>query len=146
MKKKLLYGFFILFLLVQFIPLPRTNPPVTEEIHIPGNLKSVIRNACYDCHSNETRWPWYAYVAPVSFLIVQHVQEGREELNFSTWDQYDLEKKLDILEDIEENIRKDKMPLKQYLWLHRDAQLTPQEKADIIRWAKNYQRLLKKKL
>ena len=146
MLKKLLYGVLIVFILIQFIPLPRTNPPVTEEIHIPGNLKPIIQRACYDCHSNETHWPWYAYVAPISFIIVKHVQDGRDEVNFSTWDQYDLEKRLDILEDIEEEVRENKMPLKQYLWLHSEARLTPQEKEDIIRWAKNYQRLLKKKL
>ena len=146
MGKKIVYGFLIFLILIQFIPLDRSNPPVTEEIHIPGNLKPIIQKACYDCHSNETRWPWYAYVAPISFLIVKHVQDGREEVNFSTWDKYDLDKKLDILEEIEEKVRKDKMPLKQYVWIHKDARLTPQEKEDIIRWARNYHRLLKKQL
>ncbi len=146
MIKKIGYGVFILLILIQFIPVDRSNPPVTQEIHIPGNLKPIIKRSCYDCHSNETRWPWYAYIAPVSILITQHVQEGREEANFSEWDKYDLKKKLDILEDIEEKVREDKMPLRSYLWVHRDARLTPQEKEDIIRWARNYQRLLKKQL
>ena len=84
---------FIIFLVVviigiQFIPVERTNPPVVSDIDAPSEVKDILRKACYDCHSNETKWVWYTKIAPASFLAVKDVNEGREHLNFSEWGNY----------------------------------------------------------
>jgi hypothetical protein len=75
--------------LVQLVPVTRTNPPVVADVGTPADLAAVLRRACYDCHSNETTWPSYSAVAPVSWLIGHDVREGRHELNFSSWSAYD---------------------------------------------------------
>jgi len=78
-------GLIIVVIAIQFVTVERTNPPVTGEINVTPELKSVLQKSCYDCHSNETVWPWYSKVAPVSWLVSKDVVEGREELNFSEW-------------------------------------------------------------
>ena len=75
----------VVFLLIQFVPVERTNPPVTGEVEAADPVMEALRNACYDCHSNETRWPWYSRVAPLSWRIAEHVRIGRRNLNFSEW-------------------------------------------------------------
>ena len=83
MYKKILIAVVVIFVVIQFIPVDRTNPPVTEEIKAPENVLKILQTSCYDCHSNKTDWPWYSYVAPVSFFIVGDVSEGRHHLNFT---------------------------------------------------------------
>ena len=78
---------------IQFIPVNRSNPPVEEEIPVLPEVKAILKRACYDCHSNETVWPGYSRVAPVSWLLAWDVGEGREELNFSTWNRYNQKKR-----------------------------------------------------
>lgn len=90
--RKLVFIIVLLIAAIQFVPVSRSNPPVETEIAVPDNVKSVLKRACYDCHSNEVKWPWYSYVAPVSWLVAYDVKEGREELNFSTWNRYSPEK------------------------------------------------------
>ena len=70
---------------IQLYPVARTNPPVTADFSGPAEVKAVLKTACYDCHSNETRWPWYSYVAPLSWLVTHDVEEGRAEFNLSAW-------------------------------------------------------------
>jgi glutaredoxin len=80
-------AFVVLLILIQFIPVAHTNPPVTREIQWDSlQTRALAQRACFDCHSNETVWPWYAYVAPVSWRIANHVYDGRRRLNFSEWD------------------------------------------------------------
>lgn len=120
---------------IQFIPVDRSNPPVMGEIKAPDNVKSIFRAACYDCHSNQTKWPWYSKVAPVSWLIEKHVQNGREHLNFSDWEEYDdtwkSKKKLDIWEEVNTG----KMPMEMYTYLHTNAILSITQKDIIREWA-----------
>ena len=78
----------VFLLIAQFITVQRTNPPLKEDLAAPPHIKTLLRRACYDCHSNETRWPWYTYIAPVSWLILHDVERGRQELNFSEWGSY----------------------------------------------------------
>jgi len=94
----------VIFLLFQFVPVDRSNPPVVADLQAPVDVKSVLQRSCYDCHSNEVKWPWYSYVAPVSWLVAHDVKEGREELNFSEWDRYanDPEMKEEIVEEVAE--------------------------------------------
>lgn len=132
---------FIAFLVVaiigiQFIPVERTNPPVTSDIDAPANIKAILKKACYDCHSNETNWTWYTKIAPASFLAVKDVNEGREHLNFSEWGNY-TNKTEKIKEEIWEEVREENMPLWQYRVFHSEAKLTPEEKNLLRNWATN---------
>ncbi len=98
MLKKILIAIGVILIGIQFIPVERSNPPVTQEIDAPSNVLSILKTSCYDCHSNETEWPWYSKVAPVSFLVSADVRNGRKRVNFSEWDKYDEEKKEKKLE------------------------------------------------
>ncbi len=110
--------------LAQLIPVARENPPVEAELPAPPELRALLRRACYDCHSNETRWPWYSQLAPVSWLVAHDVKDAREHMNFSTWNAYDEEERLEKLEEAVEEVEEGNMPLPPYLLLHRDAALS----------------------
>lgn len=120
---------------IQFIEVDRSNPPVTSDLQASMEVKNVLKNACYDCHSNETKWPWYSKVAPVSFFISNHVVEGREHLNFSTWGRMYSQKQGEHKKEIWEEIEKNEMPLSHYIWLHPKANLTLDQRQLIKRWA-----------
>jgi hypothetical protein len=122
---------------IQFVPAGRTNPPVRSQVQAPDEIEPILRRACYDCHSNETRWTWYSYVAPASWFVVRHVNHGRGDLNFSEWPAFDLEAEEHAFKDIEEQIRKGEMPLRSYTWLHRDAKLSADERDALLRWARS---------
>jgi cytochrome c551/c552 len=103
-----------------------SNPPVTYTVKWDSpETEQLVRNACYACHSNETIWPWYAYVAPVSFLVVDDVKEGRREMNFSTG------KKLEAHEMVEQ-IEEGDMPPQKFLIMHPEASLTDTQKEQLI--------------
>jgi len=126
---------FIALIGIQFINVERTNPPVTAEIKASNEVNTIFRNACYDCHSNETKWPWYSKIAPVSWLIINHVEEGRSHLNFSDWENYKNPKKDVLKEEIWNEINNDKMPLKMYTYLHQKSNLDPLQRKTINEWA-----------
>jgi hypothetical protein len=121
---------------IQFIPVNRSNPPVEEEIPASPEVKAVLKRACYDCHSNETIWPGYSLVAPVSWLLAWDVREGREELNFSTWNRYNQKKRGKIIKEIWEEVQEGEMPPWFYLPLHPDARLSDSDRSVLRRWAK----------
>lgn len=125
MLKKILIAIGVILIGIQFIPVERTNPPVTQEINAPPNVLSILKTSCYDCHSNETEWPWYSKVAPVSFLVASDVRNGRKRVNFSEWDKYDEKKKEKKLEHIIDMVEEGEMPLPNYLIMHSDAKLDP---------------------
>jgi heme-binding protein len=134
--KRSAVGLIALFIVVQFVPVARVNPPERSQPPAPSQVHAVLQRACYDCHSNETRWPWYSRVAPVSFLIAQDVKEGRKELNFSLWDGYDERRKTRKLKEIVEQVEKAKMPQWYYVFFHPQAQLSASDRAAILTWAK----------
>jgi hypothetical protein len=119
----------------QFIPVDRTNPPVKSEVSAPPPVEAMLRRACYDCHSNQTRWPWYSRVAPVSWFVAHHVHEGRKDLNFSEWPLFDLDGQDLALEGIRKQLENRRMPLESYLLLHPEARLTDAEIDTLLRWA-----------
>jgi hypothetical protein len=119
----------------QFIPVTRTNPPVESEIHASPAVDRVLRRACYDCHSNETVWPWYSRVAPMSWLVAHDVNEGREHMNFSTWGRLSSEKQVETVRKIWEEVSEGHMPPAIYLPAHREARLNDQDKAALEAWA-----------
>jgi hypothetical protein len=119
---------------LQFIPVDRTNPPVQSEVQAPDSVIAILRGACYDCHSNETSWPWYSYVAPASWFVIRHVNRGRGDLNFSEWPTFDFEAEELTRSDIHEQIEKGKMPLRSYLILNPGARLTEADRRTLLQW------------
>lgn len=127
MLKNILIGTVVLILGIQFIPVDRTNPPIKNEPKWDSQAtRDMVKNSCFDCHSNEASYPWYSYVAPVSWLVSNHITEGREHLNFSEWND-----DIDADEMIEE-IRSGEMPLWDYKLMHSHANLTPEQTDSLI--------------
>jgi hypothetical protein len=134
LKMAVLVIIFIL-IVIQFIPYQRTNPPVIGEIQMPDQVHAIIKRSCYDCHSNQTRWPWYSHVAPVSWLVIGDVNDGRAHMNFSEWDSYDTPKQAKLRKEIPEEIEKGDMPPFRYLIIHTKAKLTQADIQIIKKWA-----------
>ena len=125
------------FAVLQFFNPARTNPPVKNDFIAaakpPASVAATIRAACYDCHSHETRWPWYSRVAPVSWLVVSDTTEGREHLNLSEWpaETAGAAKKLDRINEV---LDYREMPPKKYTLIHADARLTETQRKEIMDW------------
>ena len=120
---------------IQFIPVNRTNPPVTAGLDAPMEVMSVFKQSCYDCHSNETAWPWYSNIAPVSWLIASDVKDGRLHLNFSQWEDFSRKDIVKMKEEIWEEIEKGKMPLSKYIFMHPETELNQKELDLVKEWA-----------
>jgi len=119
------------FGLMQLVPYRIHNPAVVAEPNWPNpQTRELAVRACYNCHSNQTVEPWYSKIAPVSWVLTNHVNDGRDQLNFSEWDARQARQMRDAVESIEEG----SMPPSYYTWfgLHRDAKLTPEEEATLI--------------
>ena len=127
--------FFIVLLLMQAIQINKTNPVTDKslEIQAPKEVKVLLKNACYDCHSSETIWPWYSSIAPGSWIIEGHVVDGRKALDFSTWANYTKEEKEKKLKKIHRTVYA-AMPLASYIWIHKEANLTKEQRALIREW------------
>ena len=130
-----LLGLLLLVILLQIPQADRSNPPVTGDLEAPAEVKAILKESCYDCHSNETCWPWYSYVNPVGWLVARDTHEGREHLNFSSWTSYDGRKQYRVKEEIVEVIDSGEMPMPNYLLKHGEAELTPEEIRIIRNWA-----------
>ncbi len=128
------------FIVIQFFQSEKTNPVVIEsnsiesQTQLPANISSIFINACQDCHSNKTQWPWYSYIVPVSWLVTKDVYEGRKHLNFSEWGTYNTNKKIKKLSEIQESIADSSMPLPIYVTMHPKANLTKEEREQINQW------------
>lgn len=135
---------------IQFIRPARINPLTVPERALAARLPitkqaaAVLDRACRDCHSNDTRWPWYSNVAPVSWFIVDHVNHGRRHLNFSDWAQYPAETAGRLLENTCAYARKGTMPLPSYLRLHREARLSDDDVAALCDWTDGAVRLARR--
>lgn len=125
----------VAMIIIQFVPVERTNPPVTGAIAAPPDVQAILKRSCYDCHSHETVWPWYSYVAPVSWLVAADVQEAREHVNLSAWQSYDAHKQGDLKREAWEEVEEGEMPLSYYLTMHPEAELAEQDKDLIRAWA-----------
>lgn len=133
--KKVIIVLVVLVIGIQFIPVKRTNPDVVYDFDGPSDVKAILKRSCYDCHSNETDWPWYSRMAPVSWLLADHVHEAREHLNFSDWEP--LKDVVYIRAQIYNMVATGKMPLKSYLPMHPDAKITSEDLAILKKWAGN---------
>jgi hypothetical protein len=140
LKKKdiIIKGLIILaavLVVIQFVPVHLTNPPVESDIPAPLEVKTILKASCYDCHSHETVWPWYSKVAPVSWLLASDAEEGREKLNFSTWDKYPPEKQSRLVAQAMDEIREGGMPPWFYVIKHQEARVTPDKLKVLEAWA-----------
>jgi len=142
--KKVLFGLLAVFVIMQFFRIDKSNPPVdttldlVTAVHVPSEIKQILGTSCFDCHSNKTVYPWYSNIAPVSWWVKKHINEARDELNFSEWGSYSLRRKDHKLEELVEMVEEDEMPLPSYLIVHRDASLTTEQKAQLINWANSF--------
>lgn len=140
MLKKILLFLLIAFIIIQFIR-PAKNIAARGPQHIeavypmPDNVKSIMRVACYDCHSDSTRYPWYNNVQPLTWWLNDHVSEGKEELNFSQFGTYTSKRKIKKLQKVVREVNEGEMPLDSYTWIHYDAKLSPEQKKAIEDWA-----------
>jgi hypothetical protein len=134
---------FIGFITIQFFRIDKTNPPINESetleatTQVPDNIKDIFKRSCDDCHSNNTVYPFYSNIAPISWEVAEHIRDGRKELNFSVWNTYDVRKKRKKLEEICEEVEIGSMPHNQYVWIHWDAKLTEEDKKNICDWTKS---------
>ncbi len=135
LKKKILLSLLALFVLIQLKTIDRSNPPVTAELNASPEVMEVLRRSCYDCHSNESVWPWYSYVAPVSWLVEHDVEEAREHMNFSEWESWDKEKQDHKREECWEEVEEGEMPLWFYVPLHSEAELSDDDLKVLKNWA-----------
>lgn len=147
--KKVALGLLILFVLLQLIPRSVNNneiilpTDITNNYQIPGEVQSVLKRACYDCHSNNTGYPWYAHVQPFRLILDRHIKTGKEELNFSEFGNYSEKKQYNKLNSIGESLKKETMPLKSYQLMHSNARLTKPEKAAVLKWINDTRNLIK---
>jgi len=129
--------------IMQFFRIDKSVPEMNEmddfisQTNPPEKVKVILKNACYDCHSYKTQYPWYSNIAPVSWWLKDHIDEGREHLNFSIWRRYDLKRKKHKLEECWEEVEHGEMPLENYLYTHEEALLTKEEKETLITWFKS---------
>jgi hypothetical protein len=141
MIRKILYGLAAVVAVIQFVRPAKnestdiTTADLTRVYSVPPEIKSILEKSCYDCHSNRTRYPWYAEIQPVGWWLNSHIQEGKEHLNFSEFGAYPAKKADHKLEEIEEAVTEGWMPLSSYVWIHRDAQLHPEQAQAIAAWA-----------
>ena len=145
MLKKIIIALVILLVGIQFYR-PAKNileeTPTTDFLVVNNadeSMATLIKNACYDCHSNNTNYPWYAEVAPFSWWIADHVKHGKEELNFSEWSTFTEKKRNHKLKEIIEEVEKRKMPLESYLPMHPEANLTSNQIKQLTDWVRTLQ-------
>lgn len=106
-------------------------------------IAAVLKRSCMDCHSNRTVWPWYSYVAPMSWLVERDVRRGRDHMNLSDWHQYNLNRQENLLADIASAVKNGEMPLPQYTLVHRNAKLSIADTDLVYGWARIERRKLK---
>lgn len=141
LTKKIGWGIVIAGIAIQFIRPARNSSgqvlplDISHSFPIPDNVQTLLKTACYDCHSNNTYYPLYANVQPIGLLLNNHIQKGKKDLNFSEFGSYSLRRQQSKLKAIANQVNDDAMPLSSYTWMHKNAKLSKENKALIIEWA-----------
>lgn len=149
--KKILWALLILFAAIQFIQPVRNKSGQASPIdmvtiyRVPDSVQTIFRSACYDCHSNYTRYPWYSNVEPAGWLLARHIKHGKKDLNFSEFGSYSVRQQQSKLKSIASQINDGEMPLSSYKLIHKKARLSKEEKTSIIAWAQKVKDSLDKK-
>ena len=139
--KKILFIGLIIFLLIQLYQ-PARNISFEQDItgnftkvyNVPKNVEIILRTSCYDCHSNNTYYPWYSYIQPARFFMERHIKEGKEELNFNEFGNYSKRRQNSKLKAISKEIESNEMPLSSYTLIHKKAILTASQKQEVLDW------------
>ena len=141
MKKRILFFLLALLVIIQFIR-PGKNLSTTGSANdistkfaVPENIHVILEKACYDCHSDNTYYPWYSNIQPIGWWLQYHVNEGKRELNFNEFAQYNSKKQDHKLKELIETVKESEMTLDSYTWLHKKAKLSEQEKQILVDWA-----------
>ena len=141
MFKQLLLWLIGIFILLQAIQIHIPEPPRTidpkKEIAAPEEIMTMLKTSCYDCHSYQTKMPWYGHISPFSFEVKSHIKSGRIAVNFQEWGNYDTAKRQKVYKGIVKTID-GRMPLPMYLSMHENAALSQEERAQIKRWAEEH--------
>ena len=130
----------VLSLAVQLIRPARTNPPtdpartLAARVPVPADVAQILDRACKDCHTHDTTWPWYSNVAPVSWLLIDHVNHGRRHVNFSDWASYSASDAAKHMKDACKMVREGEMPMTSYVWMHDEAKLSQADIDRICAW------------
>lgn len=138
--KRILLILLLVFVVMQFFQIDKSHPKIVKRkdfismTNPPKDVELMIRNACYDCHSYETEYPWYSNVAPVSWWTKDHIDEGREHLNFSEWGSKSKKFRDHKLDECAEEIEEGKMPMNSYTWAHGDAKLSSAQRETLAKW------------
>lgn len=142
MLKKIGLALFAIFVIIQFFRIDTTNPEVIAEndfinvVNPPEEIATIIKTSCYDCHSNTSKYPWYSNIAPVSWWLKDHINEAREELNFSEWETFEQKRKLKKLKEAVEELEEKEMPLFSYTLTHGEAKLSDEQRKLLVDWVK----------
>ena len=146
--KKVLLAAGIVFIAIQFIQ-PAKNidnqvsaTDISKTIPVPDNVQALLKTACYDCHSNNTNYPWYAYIQPAGWLLGSHIAEANGKLNFNEFGNLSARRQISKLDGIANSIKDDIMPLTSYKMMHKNARLNQSEKELLIKWAQQSQDIL----
>ncbi len=140
--RNILVGFGIVIVMLQFVQPTRNlgfaegKEDISKTVDVPLEVKSILQKSCNDCHSNATSYPWYTNIQPLGLWIQHHVDEGKQELNFSTFNLYSPKKKAHKMEELIEMVETNEMPLNSYTWIHKEAVLNESDKATLLQWAK----------
>lgn len=143
MKKKILLGILAILFIAQFFRIDKTNPPANLDQdflnlnNAPTEIALIFKDACYDCHSNETEYPWYTNITPVNFWIKGHINGARDNVNYSEWGSFTENKQAHKMEESIEVLEDGRMPAKSFVLMHPEAKLSDQQKADLINWLKS---------
>lgn len=139
--KKVLFLLLIVLVIAQFFGSEKNQGEIAsidkfiEETHPSVEVELILKQACYDCHSNVTKYPWYSNITPINYWMAHHVNEGKEELNFSKWSSYSVKRKDHKLEEVIEMVEEKEMPLPSYTWTHKEAKLTDAQIKAVTDWA-----------
>lgn len=139
--KRVIIIILVLLVAIQFIRPSRNQTTelsandITKHYTVPDTVAAILKRACNDCHSNYTRYPWYTNIQPVGWWLQNHVNGGKDELNFSEFGAYTAKRQSHKMENVAKQIQKGEMPLDSYLWIHKDAILSEGEKKVLIDWA-----------
>ncbi|WP_452223425.1 heme-binding domain-containing protein [Lacinutrix chionoecetis] len=140
--RKILLLLLVIFVVAQFFR-PEKNEGNMEsvtaflaETNPPENVKAILKESCFDCHSNNTRYPWYNNITPVNYWLANHVNDGKKHFNMSQWEGNSVKRKDHKFEELIEMVEAKEMPLDSYTWTHSEAVLTNQQIKDVVQWAK----------
>jgi hypothetical protein len=151
MLKKILAVFLVVLIIIQFIRPARNSSntvssnDISLHFPVPEDVQRILKRSCYDCHSDNTIYPWYTNIQPVGWWLQYHVNQGKRQLNFSEFSTYPVKKQYDKFKATVDEIKKGGMPLDSYLWIHKYAILTAPEKVSVMKWADSLQAELRVK-